>query len=262
VKPRVLLSWSTGKDSAWALHVLRSQEVYDVVGLLTTVNSEFGRVAMHAVRRELLDLQAEAVRLPVIEVQIPWPCSDAAYEQALLAGLADAASSLRVSHIAFGDLFLEDVRAYREAQLAQTSLQPLFPLWGLPTAELAKEMVDSGTRAILTCIDPRKLPRSFAGRTFDQDLLNGLPDEIDPCGEKGEFHTFAYAGPMFSNPLNVTVGEVVERDGFVFADLAESIFDGEGALTKEFLKRRGYCCGNQCRNCPYDWAAVPTGASR
>jgi uncharacterized protein (TIGR00290 family) len=271
-KPRVLLSWSTGKDSAWTLHVLRLAGEVEVVGLLTTVNQAFDRVAMHAVRREVLEAQAEAVGLPLVIAPIPWPCPNVAYEAAFGTALDQARADLGITHIAFGDLFLEDVRVYRERQLEKTGLTPLFPLWGLPTRQLAHEMVDSGLRAILTCVDPRHLPASFAGRTFDAQLLADLPADVDPCGESGEFHTLAYAGPMFSSSLAPTCGEIVEREGFIFADVAcaelqsaseeqqeESIFDADGALTRQFLLNRGYCCGNRCRNCPYEWEAVPEG---
>lgn len=264
VRPRALLSWSTGKDSAWALHVLRTRGDVEVVGLLTTVNTEFDRVAMHAVRCDLLDVQAQAVGLPLIRVPLPWPCSNAQYEEAFARTLSEAARDMGVTHVAFGDLFLEDVRAYRERQLAAAGLTPLFPLWGLPTDTLARQMVDSGLRAILTCIDPTRLSPAFAGRTFDERLLADLPAGVDPCGENGEFHTLAYAGLMFEAPLRVVVGEIVERDGFVFADVTcgraseeePSIFDADGALTRAFLLARRYCCGNRCRNCPYGWAAV------
>lgn len=258
---RVLLSWSSGKDSAWALHVLRQTAGVEVVALLTTVNAQFDRVAMHAVRRELLEAQALAVGLPLISVDIPYPCSNEAYEAAMGAALFGARDRLGFTHVAFGDLFLEDVRAYRVEKLAGTGLTPIFPLWGRPTAELAREMIESGVRAVLTCVDPRALDATFAGRRFDFSLLADLPPEVDPCGERGEFHSFAYAGPMFSSELLPVVGEIVERDGFVFADLTQadpaSIFDSDGALTREFLLSRGYCCGNGCRNCPYGHSAVP-----
>jgi uncharacterized protein (TIGR00290 family) len=217
--PRALLSWSTGKDSAWALHVLRAAAEVEVVGLLTTINEAFQRVAMHAVRREVLEAQAEAACLPLTTVSLPWPCTNATYEAALGRALANAREEMGVTHVAFGDLFLEDVRAYREQQLQEAGLAPLFPLWRLPTRALAAHMVESGLRAILTCVDPRRLPCSFAGRTFDAELVADLPEDVDPCGEAGEFHTFAYAGPMFSSSITTRVGEVVERDGFVFADV-------------------------------------------
>ena len=214
---RVLLAWSSGKDSAFTLHVLRSQGVA-VVGLLTTINDAFDRVAMHAVRLELLRAQADAVGLPLLEVRIPWPCPNEAYEAAMAAAL-DAARGRGVTAVAFGDLFLEDVRRYREEKLAPTGLAPLFPLWGRPTRALAEEMVALGQKAVLTCVDPRVAPRELAGRAFDNALLAELPASVDPCGERGEFHSFAWDGPAFRRPVPVRVGEIVERDGFVFADL-------------------------------------------
>jgi len=214
---RVLLAWSSGKDSAFSLHVLREQG-FSVVGLLTTINEAFERVAMHAVRVELLRAQAEAVGLPLVEVRIPSPCPNQAYESAMAAAMADARGR-GVSAVAFGDLFLEDVRRYREDHLAGTGLRPLFPLWGRPTRELAEEMIALGQQAVLTCVDPRALGRGFAGRAFDRALLRELPASVDPCGERGEFHSFAWDGPAFRHPVPVRVGEVVERDGFVFADL-------------------------------------------
>jgi uncharacterized protein (TIGR00290 family) len=215
---RVLLAWSSGKDSAWALHVLRRREDVQVVGLLTTLNATHDRVAMHAVRRTLLEAQADAVGLPVRIVPIPSPCPNAVYEAAMERALAEARAAA-VEAVAFGDLFLEDVRRYREQRMTGTGLVPLFPLWGRPTAELAREMIAGGQRATLTCVDPRVLPASFAGRAFDGDLLRDLPATVDPCGERGEFHSFAWDGPAFRQPVPVRGGGVVERDGFVFADL-------------------------------------------
>ena len=219
LRPRVLLSWSSGKDAAWALHVLRQAGEVEVAGLLTTLNAAFDRVAMHAVRRTLLEAQAAAVSLPLLAVPLPWPCSNAEYEAATGRALAEARERWGVTHIAFGDLFLEEVRAYRERQLMGTGLTPLFPLWGLPTRALAQEMIAGGLEARLTCMDPKRLAPSFAGRAFDAALLHDLPPDADPSGEAGEFHTFAHAGPMFSRPIPITAGEVVTRDGFVFADL-------------------------------------------
>ena len=218
-KPRVLLSWSSGKDSAWALHVLRQAGEVAVVGLLTTFNAVYDRVAMHAVRRELVEGQAEATGLPLLSVSLPWPCTNDAYEATMAQALDDARRRWAVTHVAFGDLFLEDIRRYRVATLAGTGLTPLFPLWHLPTATLGRQMIVGGLRAHLTCVDPSRLPPSFAGRAFDTSLLADLPPEVDPCGENGEFHTFASAGPMFAHPVPVALGEVVEREGFVFADL-------------------------------------------
>jgi uncharacterized protein (TIGR00290 family) len=216
---KILVSWSTGKDSAWMLHVLRQQHGHQVGGLLTTLNEAFDRVAMHAVRRTLLQAQAEAADLPLHLVDLPWPCSNEEYERRMGAAVGSLTTA-GFTHVAFGDLFLEDVRRYREDRLAGSGLTPLFPLWKTKsTAELATEMVAAGLRAHLTCVDPRKLDRSFAGRAFDASLLADLPPSVDPCGENGEFHSFACDGPMFSRPIAVSVGEVVERDGFVFADL-------------------------------------------
>jgi uncharacterized protein (TIGR00290 family) len=215
---RILLSWSSGKDSAWSLHVLRQRGEYEVVGLLTTFNEEADRVAMHAVRRELVERQAAVVGLPLWAVPLPWPCSNEQYE-ALMAEACAQAVAKGIEGMAFGDLFLEDVRAYREKQLKGSGLEPIFPVWGLPTRDLAEEMIASGTRAKLTCVDTEKLDRSFAGREFDEGLLAELPDEVDPCGERGEFHSFVYAGPMFRAAIPVSVGETVVRDQFIFADL-------------------------------------------
>ena len=219
VKPRVLLSWSSGKDAAWVLHMLRQAWDVEVVGLLTTLSADGDRVAMHAVRRTLLEAQVRAAGLPLLAVPLPWPCSNAEYEEATARALGEARERWGITHVAFGDLFLEDVRAYRERQMAQVGLTPLFPLWGLPTRALARDMIAGGLEARLTCIDPRRLPESLAGRAFDAALLEALPPDVDPCGEAGEFHTFASAGPMFSHPVPTTLGEVVARDGFVFADL-------------------------------------------
>lgn len=223
---KAILSWSSGKDSAWALHVLREQRQLEIVGLLTTLNQAFERVAMHAVRRELLRAQADAAGLPLLEVDLPWPCSNADYEERMSLAVRNVRER-GVSVMAFGDLFLEDVRRYREEKLAGTGLRPVFPLWGQPTRTLAEAMLEGGLKARLTCVDPRKLPSSFAGRAFDAALLRDLPAGIDPCGEHGEFHTFAHAGPMFRRPIPVEPGEVLERDGFVFADLKLASGGGE-----------------------------------
>jgi uncharacterized protein (TIGR00290 family) len=215
---RILLSWSSGKDSAWALHVLRRSTAYDVVGLLTTFNHAADRVAMHAVRRSLVEQQAAAVGIPLWTVQLPWPCSNSEYDT-IMAQECEKAVSKGIAAIAFGDLFLEDVRSYREKQLEGSGLQPLFPIWGSPTRALAQEMIFSGMRAKLTCIDTRKLDSSFAGRDFDQQLLSELPEGIDPCGENGEFHSFVFAAPIFCSPLSISSGEIVLRDGFAFSDV-------------------------------------------
>lgn len=212
------LAWSSGKDSAWALHTLRRQGDYEVVGLLTTVNQQFDRVAMHGTRASILRAQAAAAGLPLLQVPLPWPCTNALYEEAMRVACA-AAVAQGVQAMAFGDLFLEDVRRYRLDLMATTGLTPIFPLWERETRALVREMLAGGLRARLTCVDPRRLPRSFAGRELDAALLAELPPDVDPCAENGEFHTCVYAGPMFSAPLQLERGEVVERDGFIFADL-------------------------------------------
>ena len=216
---KILVSWSSGKDSAWMVHLLRQQSL-PIGGLLTTINEAAQRVAMHAVRVELLDAQAEALGLPLWTVPIPSPCPNEIYERQMSAAVSRAATD-GFTHVAFADLFLQDVRRYREDHLAGTGLMPLFPLFGDDriTGALAREMIAAGLRARITCIDPRQLDRRFAGRDFDARLLRDLPASVDPCGERGEFHTFAYAGPMFAQPIAIDVGSTVERDGFVFTDL-------------------------------------------
>ena len=216
---RILVSWSSGKDSAWCLHMLRQRGEHQIAGLLTTLNQKANRVAMHAVRRELVEKQAAATGLSLWAVPLPWPCSNEEYE-ALMAQTCAKAIAEGIEGIAFGDLFLEEVRSYRERQLKETRLKPIFPLWGLPTRELAKEMIASGLRAKLTCVDTHQLDARFLGREFDEKLLADLPPEVDPCGEKGEFHSFVYAGPMMTAEIPVLLGETVVRDQFVFADLA------------------------------------------
>lgn len=218
MKQKVLLSWSSGKDSAWALHVLRERNEVQIVGLLTTINTHFQRVAMHGTRRALLRMQANAAGIPLWEIPLPWPCPNEAYEQAM-SGACASALQQGISGIAFGDLFLEDVRHYREDRLQDTGLQPLFPLWGRNTRELIEEMIDAGLRARIVCVDPSKLPAEFVGRDLDRDLIRQLPVGVDPCGENGEFHTFAYAGAMFSHPIPIEGGEHVSRDGFMYADV-------------------------------------------
>ena len=217
-KPKAWLAWSSGKDSAWSLHKVRESGDFEVVALVTTVNSAYQRVAMHAVRESLLDSQAAATGLPLVKVPIPSLCSNEIYEQAMGAAMAHARSD-GVLHVVFGDLFLADIRAYREKQLAACGMTPIFPLWRQDTRRLANEMLAGGLSAYLTCIDPRKLGREFAGRRFDASLLAEMPKEVDLCGENGEFHTFACAGPMFRENISVQAGEIVERDGFVFADI-------------------------------------------
>jgi len=215
---RIALSWSSGKDSAWTLHKLNQQGEHEIVVLVTTVNQQFDRVAMHAVRQQLLAKQAEAVGLPLIEVPIPFPCSNEQYEQAM-SGLVEQLKKMDIEFMAFGDLFLEDIRRYREDRLEGTGIRPLFPLWQIPTDELASTMIENGLEAVITCVDPKQLPADFSGRGFTQSLLRELPEGIDPCGENGEFHSFVYNGPMFRHAVDIEVGETVERDGFVFTDV-------------------------------------------
>ena len=217
-RPKALLSWSSGKDAAWALQVLRLVGDVEVVGLLTTTNAAFERVAMHGVREALLEAQAQAAGLPLWKVPLPWPCSNEAYESRM-ADVCARAVAQGIEAMAFGDLFLEDVRDYRIQKLAGTGLRPLFPIWNPDTATLARDMIQGGLKATLACVDPRALDAAFAGRAFDAALLAELPPAVDPCGERGEFHTFAWDGPMFRHPVSIRRGEVVERDGFVFADL-------------------------------------------
>ena len=215
---KCLISWSSGKDSAWMIHVLRQQPDIELAGVLTTVNEKYQRVAMHAVRVELLQAQADALGLPLWTVPIPSPCPNDVYERAMSAAVARAVGE-GFTHMAFGDLFLEDIRRYREEKLAGTGLTPIFPLFGADTTALAREMVAGGLKARLTCVNPKVLDAKFAGRDFDASLLDELPASVDPCGERGEFHSFAYGGPMFSKSIPIRSGDVVERDGFVFADV-------------------------------------------
>jgi uncharacterized protein (TIGR00290 family) len=226
---KILVSWSSGKDSAWMLHVLRRERIGAPAALLTTVNEAANRVAMHGVRTDVLRAQAAAAQLPLITVSIPSPCPNEVYEERMAAACRSATAD-GFTHVAFGDLFLEDVRRYREARLAGTGLTPLFPLWNRPTAALAREMIAAGLEARLTCVDPRAVPAALAGRSFDATLLSDLPDGTDPCGERGEFHTCVVAGPMFSAPIATRPGVVVERDGFVFADL---LLAKEAAATRD-----------------------------
>jgi uncharacterized protein (TIGR00290 family) len=216
---RILVSWSSGKDSAWTLHVLRQQPDVEIVGLLTTFNETADRVAMHAVRRQLVEAQAASAGLPLWAVHLPWPCSNAVYEERMLAAVGRARAE-GVTHLAFGDLFLQDVRDYRVRLLSGTSVEPVFPLWNsTDTPGLARRMLDAGLRAVLTCVDPKQLPEPFVGRQYDVALLADLPHGVDPCGERGEFHTFCFGGPMFATEIQIRIGETVLRDGFYFADL-------------------------------------------
>jgi uncharacterized protein (TIGR00290 family) len=215
---KILVSWSSGKDSAWMLHAIRREGPGTPAALLTTINEAADRVAMHAVRSDVLRAQADAAGLPLITVPIPFPCPNEIYEERMAAACRRAVAD-GFTHVAFGDLFLEDVRRYREERLAGSGLTPIFPLWNRPTPELAREMIAAGLEARLTCVDPRVIPAALAGRRYDAALLAELSAGTDPCGERGEFHTCVTAGPMFSTPLHVQAGETVERDGFVFADL-------------------------------------------
>lgn len=217
-RPKALIAWSSGKDSAWALHEARRAGEFEIVGALTTVTDSFARVSMHGVREKLLRAQLDAAGLPAMVVRIPYPCPNEIYERAMAAAMGDA-KARGVTHIIFGDLYLEDVRAYRERNLAATGIAPVFPLWQKPTGRLARDMIEAGVEAHLAVIDLKKLPAAFAGRRFDAGLIDALPASSDPCGENGEFHTFVSAGPMLARKISVRVGETVERDGFAFADL-------------------------------------------
>jgi len=217
-RPRALISWSSGKDSAFALHEVRLAGTFEVVGALTTVTETFQRVSIHGVRQDVLRAQCEAAGLPQRIVPIPYPCPNEIYEARMGEAVADAVRD-GITHMIFGDLFLADIRAYREAKLAGTGITPIFPLWDRPTPALAQEMIASGLQAYLATVDLRKLPAEFAGRKFDAQLLADLPEGIDPCGENGEFHTCVVAGPMFSRPLEVVTGERVARDGYAYCDL-------------------------------------------
>jgi uncharacterized protein (TIGR00290 family) len=215
---RILLSWSSGKDSVWALHLLRQNPECRVEALVTTFNSAADRVAMHAVRRALVEEQARAVGLPLWQVELPWPCSNVQYEE-IMRGVCQRAVAEGITDIAFGDLYLEDIRAYRERQLEGSGLKPLFPVWKIPTRLLAAHMITAGIRAKITCVDSSKLDRSYAGREYGHEFVDSLPATADPCGENGEFHTFVYEAPVFAHPIAVETGEIVERDGFIFADV-------------------------------------------
>jgi uncharacterized protein (TIGR00290 family) len=217
-KKKILVSWSSGKDCAWALHVLRQQNQYEIAGLLTTVNAEFDRVAMHGTRKTVLEAQAAAAQLPLWTIPLPWPCSNDAYESQMRAA-CERARSEGIEAVAFGDLFLPDVRAYRERQMAETGLEPLFPLWKIPTNRLAHEMQLGGLKASVVCVNTKVLPQSFAGCEFNDEFVKSLPNGVDPCGENGEFHSCVYGGPMFAQSLKVRKGETVVRDGFAFSDL-------------------------------------------
>jgi uncharacterized protein (TIGR00290 family) len=215
---KVLLSWSSGKDSAWALHLLSQRDDLRVAGLVTTFNRAANRVAMHAVRRSLVEAQAARTGFPLWPIELPWPCSNADYET-IMRGVCTRALGEGIACFAFGDLFLQDIRAYRERQLDGAGLGLLFPVWGIPTRQLALDMIAAGVKAKITCVDPGKLDKFYVGCDFDREFIESLPEEVDPCGENGEFHTFVYDAPVFSHPIAVETGEIVERDGFVFADV-------------------------------------------
>jgi uncharacterized protein (TIGR00290 family) len=215
---KVALSWSSGKDSTWTLHLLRQMPDVQVAALITTFNSSANRVAMHAVRRALVEAQVERTGIPLWAVELPWPCSNLNYEEQMRS-VCERATAEGITAVAFGDLFLQDIRDYRVRQLQGTGLQPLFPVWQIPTEQLGRDMIAAGLKAKITSVDPSKLAKSFAGRDYDLPLLQALPAGVDPCGENGEFHTFVYDAPVFSRPIGVQSGEVVERDGFIFADL-------------------------------------------
>jgi uncharacterized protein (TIGR00290 family) len=217
---KAILSWSSGKDSAMALHRVLKSKDFEIVCLLTTITDRFHRISMHGVREELLDAQAQSVGYPIEKVVIPYPCPNQVYEEKM-SNFLSVWKSKGVRHVIFGDLFLEDIRNYREHKLSQIGMTPVFPLWGEGTAELAREMLKVGFRAVVTCVDPKKMEPKFAGHLFDETFLGSIPPDVDPCGENGEFHTFVYDGPIFNQPISVRVGETVTRDGFTFTDLEQ-----------------------------------------
>lgn len=218
MKKRTLMSWSSGKDSAWALHKLQQDPEIELLGLFCTVNKKFDRVAMHGVRVELLQKQAESIGLPLEVIEIPQPCSNADYEE-IMGKFVASVKDRNIDCFAFGDLFLEDIRNYREEKLKGTGISAVFPIWGMPTDKLSREMVSSGLRTVITCIDPRQIPEAFVGREYDEAFLDALPEAVDPCGENGEFHSFVFDGPMFKEKIEISLGEIVHRDDFIFADV-------------------------------------------
>ena len=220
MKRRTLMSWSSGKDSAWALYKLQQDPQIEIDGLFCTVNSEYHRVAMHAIRVELLQRQAESVGLPMKIIEIPYPCSNEEYEE-IMAQFVESSKAANIEYFAFGDIFLEDVRGYREEKLNGSGISPLFPIWGIPTDKLSREMIRDGLRAVITCVDPKQLPQEFIGREYDESFLDDLPGGVDPCGENGEFRSFVFDAPNFVRPIEISLGEVVQRDGFVFVDVVE-----------------------------------------
>jgi len=215
---KAILSWSSGKDSAMALYRILNAKDYEVVCLLATITDQFHRISMHGVREELVDAQAESLGYRLEKVMIPYPCPNQVYEEKM-ANVLSVWKAKDVRHVIFGDLFLEDIRKYREEKLAQIGMTPIFPLWMSDTKQLAWEMLKTGFRAVITCVDPKRIAPAFAGRFFDESFLKSIPPQVDPCGENGEFHTFVYDGPVFKRPISVRVGELVTRDGFVFADV-------------------------------------------
>ena len=215
---KALLSWSSGKDSAWVLHKLQQNPKIDLVGLFCTVNKVFDRIAMHGVRIELLQKQAKSIGLPLEIIEIPHPCNNVEYEK-IMNQFVEKAKSHNIDYFAFGDLFLEDVRKYREEKLKGSGIQPIFPIWGIPTDTLSREMIRGGLRTVITCINPKQMQTEFVGREFDESFLDSLPKTVDPCGENGEFHSFVFDGPMFKEPIEILVGDIVHRDDFVFADV-------------------------------------------
>ncbi|RMF95412.1 MAG: adenine nucleotide alpha hydrolase [Candidatus Schekmanbacteria bacterium] len=219
MKRRTLLSWSSGKDSAWALYKLQQDPEIDLVGIFSTVNKKFNRIAMHGVKVELLYLQAECIGLPLQLIEIPYPCSNEEYEEKM-ARFVEKSKQNKIDCFAFGDLFLEDIRKYREEKLKGTGIAPIFPIWGIPTDKLSEEMINKGLKAVITCVDPKQISETFIGRSYDKSFLNNIPKDIDPCGENGEFHSFAYGGPMFEKDMKISVGKIVRRDGFVFVDVS------------------------------------------
>jgi len=218
MKNKTLLSWSSGKDSAWALYKLQQNREIDLAGLFCTVNQAFNRVAMHGVRVELLQMQAKRVGLPLEIIEIPYPCSNADYET-IMGQFVERSLADNIESFAFGDLFLEDVRDYREDMLKGSGIKAVFPLWGIPTDTLSREMTSSGLRAVITCINPRQIPLEFVGKDYDDEFLDLLPETVDPCGENGEFHSFVFDGPMFSEKIDILAGDIVHRNNFVFADI-------------------------------------------
>ncbi len=218
MRKRTLLSWSSGKDAAWSLHKLQQDPEIDLIGIFCAVNKEANRAAMHAVRVELLQKQAKNISLPLEIIELPFPCSNAEYEK-IMSSFVKKAKNDNIECFAFGDLFLEDIRSYREEKLKDSGIKPIFPLWGIPTDKLSREMISGGLRTIITCIDPKQIPNKFIGKEIDESFLNSLPKTVDPCGENGEFHSFVFDGPMFKEQIEITVGNIVNRDGFVFVDI-------------------------------------------